>query len=119
MKIIQRIISVGPYMRFQVICQNHPDILMPYDSSLQMVIHQFLYAATLAGYTVSKAHNVPYKLWLQSHTAPRHDIALDGPLSEITRCVIQAVLAEEGMNQSKAAKRLGISRSTLWRKLKP
>ena len=56
---------------------------------------------------------------LQSHTAPRHDIALDGPLSEITRSVIQAVLAEEGMNQSKAAKRLGISRSTLWRKLKP
>ena len=54
-----------------------------------------------------------------SHTAPRHEIALDGPLSEITRSVIQAVLAEEGMNQSKAAKRLGISRSTLWRKLKP
>ena len=31
--------------------------------------------------------------------------------------IIRQVLEEEGMNHSRAAKRLGISRSTLWRKL--
>ena len=45
-------------------------------------------------------------------------IDLHKPLDEIERSVIQQILAEEGMNQSPAAKRLGISRSTLWRKLK-
>jgi DNA-binding NtrC family response regulator len=43
------------------------------------------------------------------------DLNLNQPLSEITRDIISNVLAEEGMNQSKAAQRLGISRSTLWR----
>src|SRR5690606_16093924 len=43
---------------------------------------------------------------------------LTGTLDEITANIIQQVLEEESMNQSKAAKRLGISRSTLWRKLK-
>lgn len=36
-------------------------------------------------------------------------------LSSITRDILAAVLTEEGMNQTKAAKRLGISRTTLWR----
>lgn len=39
-------------------------------------------------------------------------------LDEIEQSIIHQVLAQEGMNQSAAAKRLGISRSTLWRKLK-
>ncbi|WP_198430827.1 helix-turn-helix domain-containing protein, partial [Rhodococcus rhodochrous] len=39
-------------------------------------------------------------------------------LEEIEREVIWRVLQEEGQNQSEAAKRLGINRSTLWRKLK-
>lgn len=45
-------------------------------------------------------------------------LSLDGTLDEITGEVVRKVLEEEQMNQSKAAKRLGISRSTLWRKLK-
>lgn len=40
-----------------------------------------------------------------------------GTLDEIERKVIFRILHEENMNQSAAAKRLGISRSTLWRKL--
>lgn len=40
-----------------------------------------------------------------------------GTLDEITLNVLRKVLEEEDMNQSNAAKRLGISRSTLWRKL--
>lgn len=44
-------------------------------------------------------------------------IHLGGTLDEITRQVISLVLAEEEMNQSRAAARLGISRTTMWRKL--
>lgn len=43
---------------------------------------------------------------------------LDKPLDEINKDIINLVLAEENFNQSKAADRLGISRSTLWRKIK-
>ena len=42
---------------------------------------------------------------------------LSGTLEEIERRIISRVLKEENMNQSAAAKRLGIGRSTLWRKL--
>ena len=38
-------------------------------------------------------------------------------LDEINLDIINMVLAEENGNQSKTAKRLGISRSTLWKKL--
>lgn len=43
---------------------------------------------------------------------------ISGTLEDIERQIITKVLEEEGFNQSKAAKRLGINRSTLWRKLK-
>lgn len=39
-------------------------------------------------------------------------------LDEIEYDIIQYVLVEENMNQSAAAKRLGISRNTIWRKLR-
>ncbi|MDG5472488.1 PrpR N-terminal domain-containing protein [Jeotgalibacillus sp. ET6] len=44
-------------------------------------------------------------------------LTLSGTLKEIEKRVIDQVLNEENGNQSKAAKRLGINRSTLWRKL--
>ncbi len=43
---------------------------------------------------------------------------LDQPLSDITYDIIRQVLREENDNHSQTAKRLGISRSTLWRILK-
>ena len=43
---------------------------------------------------------------------------LNQPLSDITRDIVRAVVSQEGMNQSKAALSLNISRSTLWRMLK-
>lgn len=49
---------------------------------------------------------------------PKEMINLNRTLDEICKDIIQVVLQEEDMNQSKAAKRLGISRSTLWKKLK-
>lgn len=43
---------------------------------------------------------------------------LNRPLDEITRDIVLRVYEEEHMNQTHTAKRLGISRSTLWRMLK-
>lgn len=45
------------------------------------------------------------------------EIDLTKTLEEIEREVILKVLKEENMNQTKAAKRLGINRTTLWRKI--
>lgn len=45
-------------------------------------------------------------------------IRLDRTLNEITEEIIRQVLAQCGGNQSAAAKKLGISRTTLWRYLK-
>lgn len=44
-------------------------------------------------------------------------IALEGTLDDIEQRVIERVLHEENGNLTKTAKRLGIGRSTLWRKL--
>jgi DNA-binding NtrC family response regulator len=41
-----------------------------------------------------------------------------GTLEVIEKWIIRGILEDEGMNQTKAAKRLGISRSTLWKKMK-
>jgi transcriptional regulator, propionate catabolism operon regulatory protein len=43
---------------------------------------------------------------------------LMGTLEDIEKKIIEKVLEEEEYNQTKAAKRLNINRSTLWRKLK-
>lgn len=43
---------------------------------------------------------------------------LKGTLKEIEKEIIKQVLQEENQNQTKAAERLGINRSTLWRKMK-
>jgi DNA-binding NtrC family response regulator len=45
-------------------------------------------------------------------------INLNGSLKEIETRIIKHVMEEEGMNQVKVEKRLKISHSTLWRKLK-
>lgn len=43
---------------------------------------------------------------------------LDRPLREIERDIVCRVLAENGNNQTEAARRLGLSRTTLWRLLR-
>lgn len=45
-------------------------------------------------------------------------VSLAGTLDEIEQEIIRRVMLEENFNQTQAAARLGISRSTLWRKLK-
>lgn len=55
----------------------------------------------------------------QPENEPYACVPLEGTLEEITQKVIERVLKEEGGNASTAAKRLGIGRSTLWRRMKP
>ena len=45
------------------------------------------------------------------------NIDLNGTWEQIEKQILKEVLKKEGMNQSRTAKRLGISRATLWRKL--
>jgi len=51
------------------------------------------------------------------NTASYAQIDLSGTYEEIEERILRQVLQEEGMNQSKTCKRLGINRSTLWRKM--
>jgi DNA-binding NtrC family response regulator len=48
----------------------------------------------------------------------KHSISLDGTLDDIEKKIIETVIRQEGGNVTKAAERLGISRSTIWRKTK-
>jgi len=47
-----------------------------------------------------------------------HGLNLNQPLNDISRDIVRVVLSEESMNRSNAARRLQISRSTLWRMLR-
>ncbi|MGG4142398.1 PrpR N-terminal domain-containing protein [Paenibacillus algorifonticola] len=53
------------------------------------------------------------------HSSVAGGLDLSKTLDEIEYDIIRTVLEQEDMNQSAAAKRLGINRSTLWRKMKP
>ena len=55
----------------------------------------------------------------QGHLIPGADasLPLNGTMQEIKQEVARRVLAQCGNNQSKAAQRLGIGRTTLWRLL--
>lgn len=56
---------------------------------------------------------------LQTEAASHNVLVnLSGTWDEIEKRVLWEILQQEGMNQSKTASRLGINRSTLWRKLK-
>lgn len=76
-----------------------------------------LVIVTEGDYILKKNVASALKYQLSRYAADPAGPALEGTLSDIVSGVVRAVLEEEGMNQSKAAKRLGISRSTLWRKL--
>ncbi|MEG2870930.1 MAG: helix-turn-helix domain-containing protein, partial [Clostridium sp.] len=54
----------------------------------------------------------------RSNAASLSHLNLERTLDEINQDIIQFVLEENGGNQSLTAKKLGISRTTLWRLLK-
>ncbi len=51
------------------------------------------------------------------HTVVDHSIPVQGTLKDMEKQIIMQVMQEENNNQSKVSKRLGINRTTLWRKL--
>ncbi len=55
---------------------------------------------------------------LSGDALQRPKVPLNRTLDEIERDIVHFVFEEENMNQSRTAKRLGISRSTVWRLLK-
>ena len=72
------------------------------------------------GYYISKetVRQVLDELSTPVATQSAAEIDVTGSLESIERRIILQVLREENMNQSNAARRLNISRSTLWRKIK-
>ena len=50
--------------------------------------------------------------------AAAETLDLHRPLADIEREIVRSVYREEGMNQTRTAQRLGISRSTVWRMLR-
>lgn|GEM_PF-1468074 len=83
-------------------------------TSLRQAITQMVVSARGDYITLEVAQDVVRS---REPAQSRTMIDLNGTLDEITRQVIQKVLEEENGNQSRTAARLGISRSTLWRKL--
>lgn len=83
-------------------------------------IVQELVAVTDTPYIKEK--DVSYFLNQEKHgslpAVPASPIDLSRSLDEISYQIIEEVLKEEHMNKERTAKRLGISRSTLWRILK-
>ena len=90
-------------------------------SQLKTFIQQLVLTAQGAQITLKEAQT----LLLNDNTIPPEEteylnysgIDITKPLEEIERDIIQHVLMEENMNQSAAARRLGISRNTISRKL--
>ena len=90
---------------------------------LRDVIQELIPKARFSFITKAETEEVLKNSYVKYHGARTPSnmpaVCLDGTLDEITKRVINAVLLEEKGNQSKAAKRLGIGRSTLRRHLIP
>lgn len=84
---------------------------------LQRIVYSLLSEAT-SPYISKNAVEAILKQEQHKQNIKENSVApLDGTLEQITKNIMYSVLKQENMNQSKAAKRLGISRSTLRRKL--
>ncbi|MBT2686652.1 PrpR N-terminal domain-containing protein [Bacillus sp. ISL-47] len=80
----------------------------------------FLYDVVKAEkeYTIRKDSVAKQLERKQQRPAQFEEGLLSGTLDQIEKRIIEAVMEEENQNQTKVSKRLGINRSTLWRKLK-
>lgn len=73
----------------------------------------------LAKGSVLHEKDIQEALLLHTDESVHPEIAVgDASLENVERKVIEKILAEEKFNYTRAAKRLGINRTTLWRKLK-
>lgn len=87
-------------------------------SQLKQVIEELVISAEGPYINQQDVGNSMIYYYKGKDTVEYCDIDLNCTLDEIEKQIIKRVLMEEGMNQSKTAQRLGINRSTLWRKLK-
>lgn len=89
-------------------------------TQFKRVLKELAVITTTPYITTSNVKNILSKERIELGTASLddHDFHLNRTLDEINREIIALCLKETGGNQSAAAKRLGISRTTLWRYLK-
>lgn len=81
------------------------------------VMKQLVTLTTTAYISEETTHNVLISEHYICATHLESPLNLQGSLDEITTNILQIIFQEENYNQSRTAKRLGISRSTLGRKL--
>ena len=103
-----RNVLFGYRTRRSLLSQETWDFANYYGGTLYVYLGFYITAAEVAAVLQNEMRKV-------SALPPAVD--LSGTLEDIERRVIEQVLREENMNQSAAAKRLGIGRSTLWRKI--
>lgn len=84
-------------------------------TQLKQVINE---AVVLANGPFIEKEGIEYILKTKFKETETAQLNLVGTLEEIEQRIIKQVWLEEGMNQTKTAERLGINRTTLWRKLK-
>lgn len=84
-------------------------------TQLKQVINE---TVLLANGPFIEKEDINYILKTKLKETEMAQLDLTGTLEEIEQRIIRQVWQEEGMNQTKTAERLGINRTTLWRKLK-
>ena len=83
---------------------------------LKNVIERIVVSTHNGQVTVETVQDMVEDLQIYRPTS-RHEVSLEGTLSEIKKRVVQKVLEEESFNKSQAAKRLGVDRGTIERLL--
>lgn len=85
---------------------------------LQQAVHTLVVSAKSSYISEEQVEELLHREMQQKKPDAPIGIDLSRTLDEITRDIVLRVYEEEHMNQTHTAKRLGISRSTLWRMLK-
>lgn len=85
---------------------------------LKRVLRELVVMSSQFYITKEDVRDIIAKEQLINTTEMRGSLNLNRPLDDITFDIICNVLAEENGNQKRTSEKLGISRSTLWRRLK-
>ena len=83
-----------------------------------MYKRQFIKSTDVRKVLLSEEKEARLQTLVPSSSEKHANLNLHRTLEEINREIVELVVKEEGGNQSAAARRLGISRTTLWRILK-
>jgi DNA-binding protein Fis len=85
---------------------------------LMRIVRELVITARTSYISATSVQSVLVRERDRKYISNQSSINLNGSLDKIMREVVRAIFEEEKGNQTKTAKRLGISRSTLWRMLK-